>query len=189
MKSALSILLFALVSFSATAAFSQTTYTSDPPHTSVLFRVKHLDVGYVYGMFLKHQATVTMKDGDLSSVKTRWKVQADSVFTNNKKRDDHLKSPDFLNAKQFPTIEFKSTKVEPIGETTVRMTGDLTLHGKTDEITFLAEMTGKGKGSRGEERIGFFASFDIQRKDFGIKGVGSSSDRVHMIVTFEGIAK
>lgn len=189
MKKVLSIVLFALVSLSATAAFAQTTYKSDPPHSTVLFRVKHVDVGYTYGMFLKYEGTVTIDGTDLNSVKTEWTVQAESVFTNNKKRDDHLKSPDFLNVKQFPTITFKSKKAEKIGETTVRITGDVTLHGETREITFLAEMTGKGKGPKGEERIGFFASFDIKRKEFGIKGVGASSDRVHMIITFEGIAQ
>jgi polyisoprenoid-binding protein YceI len=189
MKKVLSIFLFALVSFSATAVFAQTTYESDPAHTTVLFRVKHVDIAYVYGQFLKSEGTVTVDKDDISTLKTEWTVQAESVFTNNKKRDDHLKSPDFLNVKQFPTITFKSKKTEKIGDTTVRITGDVTLHGKTKEITFLGEMTGHGKGPQGKERIGFFASFDINRKDFGVKGVGATDDRVHMIVTFEGIAK
>lgn len=182
--------LFFLLCFTlaAPSAFADPIqYSIDSAHSTVLFRVKHKKIAYVYGRFLKSEATITYDEANVGASSIVWTAQADSVFTNVKKRDDHLRSPDFLDAKQFPTIEFKSSKVESIGGTTMRVTGNLSLHGVTREITFLAEMTGTAKGRDGEPLIGFFASFDVNRSDYGVKGVGATDDRVHLIVTFEGI--
>lgn len=186
MRNVISVLIFALASIVATSAFAE-TYKLDPAHSSALFRVKYKDVNYVFGMFLKNDATLQYDEAAPGDASIEWTINADSVFTNNKKRDDHLRSPDFFDAKQFPTVQFKSTKVEKVNDDSLRVTGDLTMHGVTKEVTTVVEITGKGKEDDGKTRIGMFTSFNVKRSDFGIKTMPDViSDRVHIILTFSG---
>ncbi len=116
-------------------------------------------------------------------------VDAASVFTANKKRDKHLRGPDFLNVKQFPKISFRSTKVRKSGKE-LKVQGKLTLHGVTKPITVRMLLVGKGKDAWGNNRIGFEGSFVVKRSNFGIaKMKGAVGEKLHMIVAVEGIKK
>ncbi|MCA9250732.1 MAG: YceI family protein, partial [Phycisphaerales bacterium] len=113
-------------------------------------------------------------------------IKTESVDTNNKKRDGHLKSPDFFNAREFPTISFKSTKVEKGEKDTLKVTGDLTCHGVTKSITIDVVQTGAASGPQGESK-GIEAIFTIKRSEFGMEyGLEALGDDVRVIVALEG---
>ena len=129
------------------------TYDIDNVHSAVIFRVRHLGIGMAYGRFNDISGTITYGGKDsLKSSSIAVSVEADSVDTNSKDRDEHLKSPDFLSAKEFPKIEFKSTKVEQKGEETT-VTGDLTLHGITKPVTAKVTHVGSGGDPMGNDRV------------------------------------
>jgi polyisoprenoid-binding protein YceI len=114
-------------------------------------------------------------------------VPVESIDTNNAKRDQHLKSPDFFNAKQFPVITFKSTKVEGNGDT-FKVTGDFTLHGVTKPLTVEFKKIGEGKGMQGEYRAGGETRFTINRNDYGITFMpGGIGEEIGVILSLEGV--
>lgn len=186
----LSLIFLAATVFIPGAAFAQDapTWKLDPAHHSALFRVKHNDVAYMYGMFLKPEGTLKLDPANPVAGSIEFVIPTESVFTNQKKRDDHLRSPDFFNSKQFPQATFKSTKVEKKTDTTLKVTGDLTLHGVTKPVVALLELTGTGKTQDGKDVMGFFTSFDIKRSEFGMdKMVGPASDEIYVILSGEAI--
>ncbi len=125
------------------------------------------------------------RDPSKSSVELT--VPVESVDTHFDKRNQHLKSPDFFNAKQFPTLTFKSTKVEGSGNT-YKVSGDLTLHGVTKPITVEFKKGAEGKGMEGEIRGGGETRFTIKRSDFGMTFMaGALGDDVNIIVSLEGV--
>ncbi|MGM0576725.1 MAG: YceI family protein [Myxococcota bacterium] len=163
-------------------------YETDPAHTFLLFRAKHLGAGYAFGQFLEVSGEFTYDEDDVSKSKVEFEAKADSVFTNNKKRDDHLKSPDFLNARQFPVVSFESKKVEAAGDDEYSVTGDLKLHGVTKEITITVEMTGTGKSPQGNFHRGFLTEFTIDRTDFGMEKLpGAVGNDIRITLAAEGI--
>ena len=116
------------------SAYGADTYKVDPVHSSLIFSMKHFGVTDFYGRFKEISGTVTFDAADPSKSSVELTVPVESIDTQNEKRDQHLKSPDFFNAKQFPTITFKSTKVEGSGDN-YKISGDLTIHGVTKPIT------------------------------------------------------
>ena len=115
-------------------------------------------------------------------------IKSDSIDTNDAKRDQHLKNADFLNAKQFPVISFRSSKVQKQGSKQCQVTGQLSLHGITKSITANVSKIGEGKDPWGKYRIGVEAKFSFKRSDFGIKYMlGGLSDEVEVTVAIEGI--
>lgn len=162
------------------------TYVIDNSHTSAIFAVKHLGISNTYGRFNKISGEYDF-DGAKSSVKVE--IAADSIDSNSKKRDDHLKGPDFFNVKQFPKITFESTKITPAGDT-FKVEGNLTLHGITKAISFDMKKTGEGDDPWGNHRTGFEGTLTINRMDFGVKYMpdGLSHD-VKIILALEGIKK
>lgn len=168
------------------------TYEIDSVHSSVLFRAKHLGVSYNYGRFNEFSGSITMDETDVSKSKVEFEVKTASVDTANNKRDQHLRSPDFFNAKQFPVITFKSTKVsEKAGqENMLEVTGDFQLHGVKKSITVDVEMTGTGKHPRAGELIGFETTFAIKRSDFGMNyELKNVSDDIRITVSIEAAHK
>jgi polyisoprenoid-binding protein YceI len=164
---------------------------ADPVHSFVVFDVHHLQAGYVYGTFAGPTGTVGYDASDLAKTTFDLSVDADSLETRNPNRDNDLKGPDFFDVKQFPTLAFKSTSVTKTGDTTISVTGDLTLHGQTKSITVPMEFTGAGKGMRGEARYGFRADFKINRNDFGISHdpepvIGND---IHIVVAIEAVGQ
>ena len=168
------------------------TYEIDTSHSMIIFRAKHKGISYNYGRFNEFGGNLTIDETDISKSTIEFEVKAASIDTANKKRDQHLRSPDFFSAKQFPVITFKSTevKMKEGSEDTLAVTGDLELLGVKKSITVDVAITGKGKGERGESIIGFETVFTIQRSEFGMTyGVGAVSDAVRLTVTIEAAQK
>lgn len=166
------------------------TYEVDAEHSMIIFRAKHMGVSNNYGRFNEFSGTLTVDEADAANSAIELEVKAESVDTGNEKRDQHLRSPDFFNAKQFPVITFKSTKVEKVDEELLQVTGDLELHGVKKSVTIAVEMTGKGKNRQGTALIGFEAIFTIKRSEFGMNyGIGAVSDDVRITVSVEGVKK
>jgi polyisoprenoid-binding protein YceI len=163
----------------------------DPVHSAVVFGIHHFGAGYVYGTFVGPSGNISYDPSDLSKTTFEASVDADTVDTRNEMRNKHLQSPDFFDVKQYPTITFKSTSVKQTGPTTMDVTGDLTLHGFKKSITIPMEMTGSGKGPKGETRTGFQAAFTLKRSQFGMKfGIPNIvGDEVKMIVAMEAITQ
>src|SRR5512143_3957946 len=110
-------------------------YKVDPVHSFVLFRVKHLNMGYIHGRFDDMAGSFDLDDENPAGSSVQMVVQAISVDTGTAKRDTDLRGPDFFNVAQFPTISFKSTAVKKVDDTHFEVTGDLTLHGVTKSVT------------------------------------------------------
>lgn len=171
-----------------TPADATGTYDVDAVHSSVVFRIKHLNVAYFYGRFNEIEGTFTLDDADPTRSRFDLQVKVASVDTANADRDKHLKSADFFDLEQFPLITFKSRSVKKVGETTLEVAGDLTLHGVTKPLTVKIERTGSATGMRGEFRGGWETVFEIKRSDFGMtKLIGPVGDEVRLLIGVEGI--
>jgi polyisoprenoid-binding protein YceI len=163
------------------------TFKIDPVHSSIAFSIKHLGVSDFYGRFNDLSGQVVFDDADPSKSSVEVSVPVESIDTKNEKRDQHLKSPDFFNAKQFPMIIFKSKSVEGSGET-YKVTGDLMLHGVTKPLTLEIERGPNGKGMEGEVRGGGRTDFKIKRSDFGMNFMPDAlGDEVAIFLSFEGV--
>lgn len=171
----------------AAQARAADTFKADPAHSSVLFRSNHANIGHVWGRFTDFGGTYALDDADPTKANFNIEVKSASVDTNQPKRDEHLKSPDFLNAKQYPTITFKSTAVKKAADKNLEVTGDLTLHGVTRAITANVELLGKGEFPQGKQRTGIEATFSVKLSDFQIKGVPGVGDEIKLIVAIEGV--
>ena len=166
----------------ATAA----SYGVDLSHSNIIFKTKHLGVAYQYGRFDKFAGQFTLGADDASS-SVSITVEAESVNTNDEKRDAHLRNADFFNVKQFPEMIFESTKVTKGEGDAYSIVGDLTLHGTKKEITMAVTKVGEEETRMGQ-RCGFEGSFTIDRMDFGINGVPKMLGHdVHMLFAIEGV--
>ena len=145
------------------------TYKIDPDHSDIMFKVKHLMISTVTGIFKKFDATLEVNEEDLTQAKVTFEADVDSVDTKNEQRDAHLKSDDFFNAEQFPKMTFRSTKVEKTGDDEYRLTGDLTIRDITKPVQLKVEYNGSTKDPWGNERMGFEVSGKINRKEYGLK--------------------
>jgi len=187
---------FFLVSLLAAGASTlraqDVVYDIDPVHSTVLAHVVHFGASTNWVRFNAPTGTVTVNEADPSKSSISLELKADSLDTANEKRDQHLKSPDFLNAKEFGLITFKSTAVKKTGDKTYEATGNLTVHGVTKPITATFTAVGTGKGAKGETRAGADAKFTIKRSDFGIGATFPAtaiSDEIGFVVSLEGIKK
>ncbi len=159
-------------------------YKLDEAHMGFYFKINHLGFSETMGRFNKAQGTFTL-DADKSSFD--FTIDAASIDTGVEKRDDHLRSPDFFNVKQFPKLTFKSTGVT-VSDDTYSVAGDLTIHGVTRPITFQLQKIGEGDGPGGSYRSGFSTTHVIRRSDFGMdKMLPAVGDEVTMMISFEGI--
>jgi len=145
------------------------TWTLDPPHSNVQFSVRHMMLSNVRGEFTKVSGTVEGDPGAPAAATISATIDAASINTREPKRDEHLKSADFLDVAQFPTITFKSKRIEPAASGKFKVTGDLTLHGVTKEVVLdVSDLTPPVKDPMGKTRAGATATTKIDRKDFGI---------------------
>jgi polyisoprenoid-binding protein YceI len=145
------------------------TWQIDPAHTNVEFTVQHMMISNVKGQFQKTSGTITANGTDPAGAKIDATIDATSIDTRVEKRDAHLKSPAFLDVDKFPTITFKSTKVEAAGPGKWKVTGNLTLHGVTKPVVLEVEATGKPiTDPMGNTRAGASATTKIKRSDFGL---------------------
>ncbi len=157
-------------------------FAVDAVHSTVIYRIKHMNASYHYGRFKDISGTFNIAEGGSIDVK----IKTESIDSGNEKRDAHLKSPDFFNAKEFPEISFKSASLKKTGENTFEAVGQLTLHGVTKDVTITLEKSGEVSGQRGKLQ-GCEAKFTVKRSDYGIsfmpQGVG---EEVSLIVSLEG---
>ena len=182
-------LVVALVSAFALSANAADTFKVDSVHSFVMFSVQHLGIANTYGRFNDITGTVVFDKDNPAKSSVEVSVPIESLDTHNSIRDRSLKSPDFLNAKQFPTMTFKSTKVEGSGDT-LEVSGDLTIRGVTKPLTVDFKKGGEGKGVFGEMRGGGETRFTIKRSDFGMNfQQGAVGDEVSIILSLEGVKK
>jgi polyisoprenoid-binding protein YceI len=162
--------IFASAIFAIASSARAETWDLDSVHSNISFSARHMMISDVRGEFDKFSGTITAKGADPTSVEIEATIDASSINTRSDMRDKHLKSPDFLDVAKFPTITFKSTKIEPDGDGKWKVTGDLTLHGVTKPVVL--EVTGPApeiKDPYGNPRRGASATTKINRQDFGIK--------------------
>lgn len=179
--------LAAVIGLAAAPLRAADTFKVDPVHSSVLFSIKHLGVTDFYAVFKDISGTVSFDKEDPSKSSIELTIPVESLDSRNPKRDQHLKSPDFFNAEQFPTLSFKSTKVEGSGDV-YQVTGDFTLHGVTKSITIEFKKGPDGKGMGGEVVAGGETRFTIKRSDYGMDFMqGALGDEVNIIVSIEAV--
>lgn len=144
------------------------TYVIDPSHSRLGFSVRHLGFSKVRGSFEQFEGTVRMALGDLSTLEAEATIQAASVTTNEEKRDAHLRSADFFDAEQHPTLTFRSTGVKDVSGDAFTLQGELTIRGVTKAVELKGQYLGEGKDPWGGTRVAFEAQTRINRKDFGL---------------------
>jgi polyisoprenoid-binding protein YceI len=145
------------------------TWKLDPAHSAAEFKVKHMMISNVKGSLSGLSGTLTehVPNPSLSSIEAS--IDVATLSTGDAQRDGHLKSADFFEVEKYPTMNFKSTKVERKGDGEYAVTGDLTVHGVTKPVTFAVEgPSAPGKDPWGNTRIGLSATAKINRKDFGL---------------------
>jgi len=140
----------------------------DPTHSRVGFAIKHLGIATVRGTFKEFEGTLEIGD-DPSSAKAYGKVKTTSVDTNEAGRDEHLRNSDFFDVETYPEIRFESTRIEPAGDDELKITGNLTINGVTNEVVLDAEVGGTEIDPWGNDRVGLEATGQISRSDYGIK--------------------
>ncbi|HSB18652.1 MAG TPA: YceI family protein [Anaeromyxobacteraceae bacterium] len=141
----------------------------DPAHTQTSFAVRHLVISTVRGEFGKTSGTIHLDDSDLTRSSVEATIDAATVSTRNPDRDAHLRSPDFFDVARYPTVTFRSTKVEKAAAGALEVTGDLTLRGVTRPVTLHVALSPEVKGMGGETRRGFSATTRINRQDYGLR--------------------
>ncbi|MGW0434635.1 YceI family protein [Micromonospora sp. NPDC003197] len=143
------------------------TYLIDQAHKRVGFVARHLMVSKVRGEFAEVEVAVTVAEDPLQSSVTAT-IQAASIKSGQDDRDAHLRSADFLDAEQFPTLEFRSTGVKSQSGNEFVLTGELTIKGVTRTVDLDVEFEGAGRSPFGQDIFGFSASTEIDREDFGL---------------------
>ena len=141
----------------------------DPHHTSVSFSAKHLGVATVRGRFTKVDGEIDLDDAnDPTTARGSVVIEAASVDTGNEGRDQHLRSADFLDVERYPEIRFTAKSIEPSGEDTYKVRGDLTIRGATKEVVLDYEHSGMATDPYGNTKVGGTITGAINRRDWGL---------------------
>ncbi|HEX4753580.1 MAG TPA: YceI family protein [Solirubrobacterales bacterium] len=171
----------------------QGVWRIDPAHSKIGFAVKHMGVATVRGEFGQFEGSLEVGT-DLASSKATGTVQTASVDTNQEPRDNHLRSADFFEVDKYPELTFSSTSIERVDDETVKITGDLTMHGETHSIELEAELGGVETGPEGETRTGLEVTGQLSRKEWGMKfnaalGSGNAvvSDKVKLTLDIAAV--
>src|SRR5690349_18971272 len=152
------LILAAILTTCGTAAMAAETYTVDPVHSSISFMISHAGISNIHGRFNAFSGTITIDEADPAKSTFALEIPIESIDTNNVKRDEHLRAPDYFNAKQFPNMSFKSTKVKAV-DGGFDVTGDLTLHGVTKPVSFSLKGGDKVvEFPKGTKRIGLVSN-------------------------------
>jgi polyisoprenoid-binding protein YceI len=167
------------------------SYTIDPAHSGVHFKISHIGLSWIYGRFNSYSGSFSIDPDDAGKCTFELKINTESIDTNNKMRDNHLRSPDFFNVKQFPAISFESTGVRAIKEG-YEVTGNLTMHGVTKPVRFALVGGKKAEFPPGVPRTGYSTDLIIKRSEFGVgkeQFANALGEDVHVAISFEGTAK
>ena len=191
-------LLFPLVLLLAslpTTEAEATVYNVDPTHSTVGFRVGHLGISKVTGHFAGFSGSFAFDPQNPAATEAAGQVVVKSIDTDQQKRDEHLRGPEFFDVAQYPIIDFKLTSVTPLGQNRYQATGNFTMHGVSKPITLEVAFGGSVKDPWGNERAAFTASTKLNRKDFGLTwnkvletGGLLVGDEVEITLEIEGIA-
>ena len=145
------------------------TYTIDPMHSEITFKIKHLMITNVTGNFAKFSGTMESSKDDFSDAEIDFEADIESIDTNNEQRDGHLKTGDFFDIAQYPKIIFKSTSFDKVSDDIYKLNGNLTLHGVTKPVTLSAELGGTATDLYGQSKVGFEITGSIRRKEYGLE--------------------
>ncbi len=146
----------------------RSNWTIDTTHSGINFSIRHMVVSKVRGRFTKYTGAVQLDEDDLTRSTVQAVIDASSVETGTVQRDDHLRSADFFDVEKFPELRFESQRIEKLSEERYRLVGDLTIRGVTRGVALDVEYGGRAKDPWGNERIGFIARGELDRKDFGL---------------------
>ncbi len=180
--------LVCLISIGISPAAAQTeTWHLDPPHSAAQFAVRHMGLSTVRGTFTKVNGEVQYSAADPSKSSLDVTIDAASVDTRVEMRDNDVRSAHFLDTAKYPTITFKSKRVEVAGAGKLKVTGDLTIHGVTKEAVLDVDgPTPVMKDPRGNEHMGASATTKINRQDFGVSFMsGMIGDDVTIVIDVE----
>ncbi|MCB1537749.1 MAG: polyisoprenoid-binding protein [Rhodospirillales bacterium] len=178
----------ALMGVCVTPAFAGAkTYDFNKPHTQILFFVDHMGFSHSSGRFLDFDGSLTYDPEKPAESSTQVTIKTDSLEMNDAKWNEHLKSPDFFNVAQYPTMNFASTKVEPVDATHAKITGDLTMLGQTHPVTLDVTLNKCGEQAMTkQETCGFDATGSLKRTEWGMdKFVPMVGDDVKLMITVE----
>ncbi|HEU4575026.1 MAG TPA: YceI family protein [Chitinophagaceae bacterium] len=143
-------------------------WTLDKAHSEIQFKVKHLMITTVTGTFTQYEGVVETQGDDFSNAKVSFTADTASVSTGNTDRDGHLKSADFFNVEQYPSLKFESTRIEKKDDNTYKLYGDMTIKNITKNIQLDVEFSGLVKDPWGNTKAGVIVSGKINRKDFDL---------------------
>lgn len=145
------------------------TYKIDASHSEITFKVKHLMITNVTGSFTQFNASMQSDKEDFSDAVISFDADVNSINTNNEQRDGHLKSDDFFNAAQFPTLSFVSTSFTKLSDEQYKLAGNLTIRDVTKPVELDVEYGGTMVDPYGQTKAGFEIAGKINRKDFNLK--------------------
>ncbi len=179
------------------ASTATTAWRIDPQHSSAQFAVRHLGLSTVRGAFSKLSGTMQLDDQDVTKSTIEVSIDVNTVDTREPDRDKELRSERFFDLARFPTMTFKSKKVEQVAPGKLRVTGDLTMHGTTKEVVLDVDgLTAPAKDPWGNQRIAASATTKINRQDYGVKwnakldnGGAVVGDDVNITIDVEMIQK
>jgi polyisoprenoid-binding protein YceI len=160
--------LLTLLVLSLPAAADLESWRIDPAHSAANFSVKHMMVSTVRGTFGKMSGTVQLDPKDLTKTVVDATIEVASITTNNERRDNHLRSADFFDVEKFPTMTFKSKSVRVAGAGKLKVTGDLTIHGVTKEVTWDVDGPTPELNAGRVIKRGASATTVIKRSEFGM---------------------
>ncbi|HTC92596.1 MAG TPA: YceI family protein [Terriglobales bacterium] len=153
----------------ATPQTVTTNWSIDPVHSTAEFKVKHMMISNVKGQFATVKGVLALDETDSTNSHIEASIDAASINTRDPQRDAHLKSADFFDVEKFPTLSFKSTRINRVSDGELLVAGDLTIHGVTRKVVFTVEgPTAAAKDPWGNTRLGLSAHTKINRKDFGL---------------------
>ena len=155
-------------STSTSTATGTTTYVIDASHSQVGFSVKHMMFSTVRGNFRGFEGTIDVDNDNPANSTVNVTIDASTVSTGDEKRDEHLRSADFFDVANFPTLTFKSTSIDFKSAGDFTLNGELTIHGVAKPVQIKAEQTGEGTNPWGTDVAGFEGSTKINRKDYGL---------------------
>lgn len=182
-----SLALIAVLLSTGPAAAADYVIDTDKAHASINFRIKHLGFSWLTGRFDTFKGTFAFDEAKPETSKVKVEIDTNSVNSNHAERDKHLRGKDFLDTASFPTATFESTAVKLDGDN-AKITGNLTLHGVTKEITIDAKRVGGGEDPWGGYRQGFTGTTTLPLKDFGINyNLGPSAQAVELALEIEGV--
>lgn len=189
-KFAATAAVLAVMTFAGAAHAAPVKYEFDKAHSSISFKVNHLGFSNSLGRFMDWDGHIMFDQETPANSSVEVKIKSPSIFMGTEAWDKHMKNADFLDVEKFPTIDFKSTKIDVTGEKTADITGDLTILGVTKPVVLKTVMNGAGKHPMsGKDTTGFTATTMIKRSEFGMNyGLPNVGDDVAITIEVEANA-